>query len=215
MKKRLNILCIIIFVVLAAQVIGTTQLAFTGLSVGFKAGYFDAEEDEDQVYDFYSVKVYPEVMNDRTAATLTDYKTKRQYKVWPSTMIVKGGCEIAPPAILTMGACGLATIVATVIGLLAFIKFVRNINRNEIFSSSTIGHLRRLGWCFVVSSVALTSGHVIEAVYLQKTFSLSGYAINHEDFVSFEGLLFAIFTFIIAEAFAIAKKMKEEQELTI
>jgi len=215
MKKRLNILCIIILVMLAAHIIGTFFVVSTAFASGFEAGLAEEENNDGQVSEFYTVRVFPTEMTDRTAATLTDYKTKRQYKVWPASVAIKGDSTFAPSMLLTEGASGLTVIVASIVGLVAFVKFVRNVNRDEIFTKGTIRHLRCLGWCFLISSIALFIGYGVELAAAQGKFNVSGYTVSYEDFTKSKGLLFAIFTFIIAEAFAIAKNMKEEQELTI
>ena len=49
----------------------------------------------------------------------------------------------------------------------------------------------------------------------RQVFSLDGYVVDYGSAVNITNIAFGLFAVIVAEAFAIGLKMKEEQELTI
>ena len=97
--------------------------------------------------------------------------------------------------------------VIIIVGLYAlacFIRFIRNVNRDQVFTWENVSLLRWSGWGLLTMEVAMILFDAIEG------FSLS--YIYQEDT---NDLIFGVFILIVAEAFAIGLKLKEEQDLTI
>ena len=97
--------------------------------------------------------------------------------------------------------------VIIIVGLYAlacFIRFIRNVNRDQVFTWENVSLLRWSGWGLLGIDVAMILFDAIEG------FSLS--YIYQEDT---NDLIFGVFILIVAEAFAIGLKLKEEQDLTI
>ena len=88
--------------------------------------------------------------------------------------------------------------------LACFIRFIRNVNRDQVFTWENVSLLRWSGWGLLTMEVAMILFDAIEG------FSLS--YIYQEDT---NDLIFGVFILIVAEAFAIGLKLKEEQDLTI
>ena len=88
--------------------------------------------------------------------------------------------------------------------LACFIRFIRNVNRDQVFTWENVSLLRWSGWGLLGIEVAMIIFDAIEG------FSFS--YIYQEDT---NDLIFGVFILIVAEAFAIGLKLKEEQDLTI
>ncbi len=88
--------------------------------------------------------------------------------------------------------------------LACFVRFILNVNHGEVFTWANVDLLRTVGWCIVVATVVMFA---IMSPDIENLWELWGDAIG----VVAEG----IFILIMAEAFAIGMKLKEEQELTI
>jgi hypothetical protein len=88
--------------------------------------------------------------------------------------------------------------------LACFIRFIRNVNRDQVFTWENVSLLRWSGWGLLGIEVAMILFDAIEG------FSFS--YIYQEDT---SDLIFGVFILIVAEAFAIGLKLKEEQDLTI
>lgn len=100
-------------------------------------------------------------------------------------------------------------------GLISFVKFMLNVNRDKIFVKDNVSLLRKTG----------------NGIFWYNMFMLSAVLINYFTFVQmhvpqtepigwiFRSIIYPIilsfFCWIMAEVFAIGIKLKEEQELTI
>ncbi|WP_081832132.1 DUF2975 domain-containing protein [Prevotella sp. P6B1] len=85
-----------------------------------------------------------------------------------------------------------------------FVRFILNINHGEVFSWANVDLLRTVGWCIIVPTV------IIFAIMAPNSESLWETGADAIGFIT-EG----VFILIMAEAFAIGLKLKEEQDLTI
>ena len=85
-----------------------------------------------------------------------------------------------------------------------FVRFILNVNHGEVFTWANVDLLRTVGWCIVVPTIIVFA---IMSPDLDNLWDSWADAIG----VVSEG----IFILIMAEAFAIGMKLKEDQELTI
>lgn len=99
---------------------------------------------------------------------------------------------------------GMFAIVAALVSFISFIRFILNVNQNQVFVWENV-NLLRLTACglmilaFVATGDELCAGCSFVEVY------------NH----FFDAFIFGVFNLIIAEVFAVGLKLKEEQDLTI
>jgi hypothetical protein len=84
------------------------------------------------------------------------------------------------------------------------VRFILNVNHGEVFTWANVDLLRTVGWCIVVPTIIVFA---IMSPDFDNLWDSWAEAIG----VVAEG----IFILIMAEAFAIGMKLKEEQELTI
>lgn len=85
-----------------------------------------------------------------------------------------------------------------------FIRFILCVNQGEVFTWDNVSLLRIVGWCTIIVPAviaAVVSPEIDRLIELWA--SCIGYAAE------------GIFVLIMAEAFAVGLKLKEEQDLTI
>jgi hypothetical protein len=215
MKKKLNLLCILVFVVL----VGSIVLNFTA---GFMAGFDSVEETSKAAKPLphnvrlTAMSLYPKnptVPTDTVVNSLTGEKTPILYsQIMAFTKSDKGGM-VSPTLIVS----SLLTSIFAICAFVAFFRLVLRINKSNIFDWKNVRILRRLGiyLCilFVGKAVTLYSS-LIEA---SRTIAIEGYGINWSEGQSSLALqlLLGLLCLISAEIFAIGLRMKEEQDLTI
>lgn len=215
MKKKLNLFCTLIFVVIACHLLSMSNTFFTGFSAGMKHGMEERSVTETTPSNFSHITLLPAVMDETTAVTVTDKATSRQLTAWPTQLIVPLNESLGPGAAVFRLLYTLLYGAAAVAALVAFILFVRNVNRNAIFTRRNITLLRVVGWCLVATGAIATADGCYDTYLAQRSFSLTGYVVDYGSAAYITSVIFGLFAVVVAEAFAIGLRMKEEQELTI
>ena len=95
-------------------------------------------------------------------------------------------------------------IVAAIVSFVCFLRFILNVNQNNVLTGENVNLLRLTGVGLLIITVFALCSTLWEgenlAVALDKNIGL---------------MIFSVFNLIVAEAFAIGLKLKEEQDLTI
>ena len=95
-------------------------------------------------------------------------------------------------------------IVAALVSFISFIRFILNVNRNEVFVWENV-NLLRLTAC----------GLMILALVAACDEFLTGCSFVEVYDHFFDAFIFGVFNLIVAEVFAVGLKLQEEQDLTI
>ena len=99
---------------------------------------------------------------------------------------------------------GFVVIVAAIVSFVCFLRFILNVNQNNVLTGENVNLLRLTGVGLLIITVFSLCSTLWEgenlAVALDKNIGL---------------MIFSVFNMIVAEAFAIGLKLKEEQDLTI
>ena len=95
-------------------------------------------------------------------------------------------------------------IVAALVSFISFIRFILNVNHNEVFVWENV-NLLRLTACGLMILALVASG--------DEFITGCSFVEVYEHF--FDAFLFGVFNLIIAEVFAVGLKLREEQDLTI
>ena len=99
---------------------------------------------------------------------------------------------------------GFVVIVAAIVSFVCFLRFILNVNQNNVLTGDNVKLLRLTG----VGLLIITVFGLCLALWEGGNFA--------EAFDEAIGLMiFSVFNLIVAEAFAIGLKLKEEQDLTI
>lgn len=218
MKKRLNILCILVFMVLGLSLY-TTGYQF---GAGMKAGLNLAEQQEKElniyedsmfVGNFRIVDVVPTIAlwkPDTVINVRTGDKVPAMYK----QMAVRVGKEINYSYLIISSSCSLLDIALTISALIIFIQLILSINKSLIFEWKNVRRLRWLGSLLIASFICSLIPKTVNYWGLKDIFELENYIVAPFA-LQMTDLLLGLGCLIVAETFAIGLKMKEEQELTI
>lgn len=215
MKKRLNIFCLLIILILSAEVGYMCGIFCRGVVDGFNEGMNAPAGTELSTGETVSLSVLPLGSSPENAFKATDKETGKTYEVWPATFMMKKNFETSTSVTVINILTSLIIFAASIIALVAFIKFIIGVNHNQVFTLKSVKRLRLMGWMFLAACAAKFISSLIDTQIIANHFLPHGYVLNYADIVPFDALIFAIFTFIIAEAFTIGIKLKEDQDLTI
>ena len=215
MKKRLNLLCVLIFVVIVCDLLSMSNTFVTGFSAGMKHGLENRPVAETNPANYCYISLLPVEMTGSNAVTVAGEGVSKKQEAWPTQLIVPMKDGLGPGAAAFKLLYTLLYGMAGVAALVAFILFVRNVNRNAIFTRKNITLLRMVGWCLVATGVIATADGCYDTYLARQSLSLTGYVADYGSAANVTSVIFGLFAVVVAEAFAIGLKMKEEQELTI
>lgn len=228
MKKKLNLLCIIVMLVLSYPLLETCYYFYAGLKAGVEAGYgacSDVTEEErivrmmeaQKAAHICPVSVMPSdlsfngllqdsVFNARTGEYVSACHTGLMVSVDTKNGLLQS-CISFLLSLVTLSMC--------IWAIVLFVKLILAINKYDIFSWKNVRRLRRLGLALVICF-----GSEVLTVYLSyrslaRVFALEGYDFCLTDNIRITTLVLGLCALIAGEIFAIGLKMKEEQELTI
>lgn len=159
MKKKLNVFCVLMLVLKAAQVIIGNVMSFGENAAAFNKGWEEGRQASNMSFswgDFFEMMI-----------------------------------------------C-LAVIFLIIRALIAFVRFILNVNRDRVFVWDNVPLLRWTGWGMLSSTVIIFVYDLLNHVAADKI-----YNETIDDFI------FSVFCLITAEVFVIGLKLKEEQDLTI
>jgi len=229
MKKRLNILCLLVMLVLGYSVSESIYYVGLGISMGakngFEAGYeagrkgekLDQAKKRAKMLDVIHMKpialipdVYP-FFND----SVLNEKTGEYVPAMYSQMLVSVKEKPNIGQTLTISLSNLVNTLAVLVAIILFIFLIISINKSKIFNWKNVYCLRWLGGMLVLSFICTVVPTVVTSNALSDVFSLKGYDLHLMELVSITNLLLGLSALIVGEVFAIGLRMKEEQELTI
>ena len=99
---------------------------------------------------------------------------------------------------------GFVVIAAAIVSFVCFLRFILNVNQNNVLTGENVNLLRLTGVGLLINTVFVLCFTLWEGENLAVAFDK---AIGL--------MIFSVFNLIVAEAFAIGLKLKEEQDLTI
>lgn len=105
--------------------------------------------------------------------------------------------------------------IAIILTLVFFIKLIISINRSEIFEWKNVKRLRIMGWALLISFFCTMIPSLMDLLTAMNAIQLKDYAVSPAVLDNLSDLFLALGCLVVAETFAIALKMKEEQDLTI
>ena len=99
---------------------------------------------------------------------------------------------------------GIAVILAAIVSFVCFLRFILNVNQNSVLTGENVNLLRLTGIGLLIITVFVLSSTLWEG---------ENFAVAFDETIGL--MIFSVFNLIVAEAFAIGLKLKEEQDLTI
>ena len=99
---------------------------------------------------------------------------------------------------------GIAVILAAIVSFVCFLRFILNVNQNSVLTGENVNLLRLTGIGLLIITVFVLCSTLWKG---------ENFAVAFDETIGL--MIFSVFNLIVAEAFAIGLKLKEEQELTI
>ena len=161
MKKKMNLFCILMLVLLAIQIVLGFVLNFNDHMQAFEQGWQDGRQ---------------------------------------GVSSSQGGSSSEILLVIP----GIVFIYLIVRSFISFVRFILNVNRDEVFVWKNVLLLRWAGWGLLIPNVISIVYDILHHIPLQQ--------IYIEDTCN---IILGVFCLIVAEVFAIGLKLKEEQDLTI
>lgn len=212
MKRRLNILCLLVVLVLGYSVLEAAYY----MGEGFMAGMQMTQTNEgiDRAKNMKAISVVPADFSEFTDSVYNE-KTGTYVPALYGQLLISVPVKTSHAVMAVVSLVQILGIVASVVGIILFIKLIVSINRSLIFSWQNVRRLRWLGVALIFHYLCMLIPLVVAGSEVNEVFALRGYELHQSDLVSVITLVLAIVSFIVAEVFAIGLKMKEEQDLTI
>ena len=95
-------------------------------------------------------------------------------------------------------------IAAAIVSFVCFLRFILNVNQNNVLTGDNVNLLRLTGLGLLINTVFVLCFTLWEG---------ENFAVAFDKAIGL--MIFSVFNLIVAEAFAIGLKLKEEQDLTI
>jgi hypothetical protein len=214
MKKKLNLICGLILVVLAVNVL----MHFSLFALGVKRGLEYTEQELPQMTGampkMQSLHLLPEDLF-APADSATNLVTGETIPISYFEVYTICDTHMGLGAFLLQTLFAVLSVAGYVLALVALIRFVARINRSEIFVWRNVKLLRRLGLYLCVSFLAFTGSAYLDCYAVSQSISIAGYTINWWVGLENTNLLLGLAALLIAEVFAIGLRLQEEQDLTI
>lgn len=215
MKRRLNILCLVVMLVLSYSVLEQGYYIFLGAKMGAQTGLELGKKGSDiaaykELMNLKVVNLIPSSMESFDFFRDSVYNEKSRSYVpaaYSSLMVSVDSHDSVLLIYLHLGFSLWAVVL--------FIRLIISINKSDIFNWRNVRRLRRLGMALVVSFCCTFASSYLDFIGIDTVFSLHGYELSLSELVSTTTLVLGLCSLIVGEVFAIGLKMKEEQDLTI
>lgn len=216
MKRRLNILCILVMLVFCYSVFEYGYYYGNAFIDGARAGMKAAEDREQFVRtnNMKGVNLFPDNYADLKDSVYNE-KTGEFVPALYSKLIVSVETPINIWVKFTTLMCSFIGLFSTILSVVFFARIIIAINKSSIFDWKNVRRLRWLGAVLILNFLCVALPGYISAYELSGALSIPGYSLNISGLVSKQTLVLGIVSLIVGEVFAIGLRMKEEQDLTI
>lgn len=216
MKTKLNITFIIMLLLVAVNLGSDIQEASKDFWQGFNLGFNSVEQEG--VVSLYGINMERDEynMNDSIYNSKTNSFDRVTLKKEQFIIIANQDKKTENETLNLI--LSLITFVSIIYFWLVFIKVVLSVNRNStvIFTQKLENRLKKCSISLAIFAICQITYRYSELSAAKDYFAHEGYRLTTNG-VSSDIMLLVISTgiFMVAEIFTIARKMKEEQELTI
>lgn len=220
MKRRLNILCVLVILTLSYSVLEVGYYLF----IGFRAGLETATDEQthlgevNKIKDMKTIHLLPDGISIEGGELLCDSVYNAKSGAYEPAAFATLCVSVPVLSRWTNFWIGVLTIIRLIClfkAMFFFIRLVVDINRSQIFCWKNVSRLRRLGILLLVSFGCCCLSEYLNLRVMQEVFELPGYAISMREALPDTIPVLGLCALIVAEVFAIGLKMKEEQDLTI
>ena len=217
-NTTINVLCGLIILILAASVclpVYRFSVAFGyGLSAGFEE---DGNRNEEEISIPVNVVFEPTLKSYAAPSDSIEVSGKERYP-----MLLTQGVVMAPSDRMPVGAyavslmCSLCAIGITFALIIAFIRFIVSVNRGQIFDSTNVVRLARIGWMLIAAGLLEVCSGISQTFLVGAIGFVSvGYMLKASWLPPFSEMLLGLFALMLAAIWKRGLAMQKEQELTI
>ena len=217
MKKQLNIICVLIFLVVGLSLVPSTYMMCKGFMDGFNYGMSQAkethEDSSEEILTPVGINLWPKSLIG-SADQVLNQKDQKMYQ----TTFLKLMVWIKPQDAGVMRYAGwlsIAGLFFVILAVMHFYKLINAINKEVIFDWINVRRLNKIGYYLLISFAMMQAYLFLTYLTVNRVIELKGYNLNYWcDFQSMN-LILGLIALLISRIFAIGLRMKEEQELTI
>lgn len=217
MKKKFNVLCTIVFIILAINLGGSLYYAGLGAAEGMEIAINRHRMTDKTVVTKTPVAISflpteAMIRPDSVVNTVTGKKTgimAAQAMLWVDKEVT-GGVLGFIAGFLAIGSCVLMLLI-----MWHFFNFIRNINRMEIFTWKNVNLLETMGGLLVTVFVMNIGYTAIQYWQVSQVFALEGRIFDFLTPLTDSTLILGVLAMITGEVFAMGLRLKKDQELTI
>jgi hypothetical protein len=222
MKTKMNFFCMVIFLLVAYSVYDSCATFIEGVVLGVETAERKTTGSE-KLQDnglavMQTINLMPKSKTFFESTTkLKNSISGKEVKVVPMGDVAVCGNIIKDGDMIQIvgGIVSMVDVACIITLVVIFVLMMIRFNNNEIFSWSNVRAFRYIGFLVIFITLINAMYNAMATNIVLDAFSPEGYTVKYlpDDFTGdmVEGLL----ALIMAEAFAIGLKLKEEQELTI
>lgn len=217
MKKKLNIICILIFIAIGAFLADSLQSVWSDMAWSFKKGWDDAGKSTE--YDFTTDKVHlglrPATIgyySDSVYNVANEQWLPLQYR----EVFVQTEKEVYSGWLFTVNTLLAFTfIIASLVQLFTFVNLIRAINKSIIFAWSNVVKLRTIGVSMLIAFASNVLFSYFDEHAAMQSIDIPGYTLHTPNTWDPTWLIMGLSILLIAEIFAMGLRLQEDQDLTI
>lgn len=222
MKRRLNILCVLVMLLLGYSVFEYAYISIAAAADGVEMGENLVKRQKQNskmqaMKDAFALK--PIALIPDNFAVYNDSVYNEKSGTYVPAMHIQMAIVLPTQSsiwLLMVNQLFLAfSIIPALLAIFLFVKLIISINKSDIFNWKNVYRLRWIGGSLVFCYLCIAIPVFITSYELSEVFALRGYSLHQSDLASVTTLVLGVASLIVAEVFAIGLRMKEEQDLTI
>lgn len=222
MKRRLNIFCLLIMLVLGYSILEAGYYFYIGARTGVQAAASDPDncpELIEKVAHMKYIHLAPSLSADLPGSLFLDsvYNAKGQSYVPATYGSLLASIDTHPGTgeRVANALLNILQVILLVWAIALFVKLIIAINKSDIFNWRNVRRLRRLGMTLIGFFGCVFAAGYLDYRGINEVFALEGYSVVLSDSINITTLVLGLCSLIVGEVFAIGLRMKEEQDLTI
>ncbi|MEO4768629.1 DUF2975 domain-containing protein [Bacteroides uniformis] len=201
MKRRLNILCLVVMLVLSYSVLEQGYYIFLGAKMGAQTGLELGKKGSDiaaykELMNLKVVNLIPSSMEsfDFFRDSVYNEKSRSYVPAAYSSLMVSVDSHDSVGKVVAKYLLIYLHLGFSLWAVVLFIRLIISINKSDIFNWRNVRRLRRLGMALVVSFCCTFASSYLDFIGIDTVFSLHGYELSLSELVSTTTLvLFLLF----------------------
>ena len=208
MKRRLNILCLVVMLVLSYSVLEQGYYIFLGAKMGAQTGLELGKKGSDiaaykELMNLKVVNLIPSSMEsfDFFRDSVYNEKSRSYVPAAYSSLMVSVDSHDSVGKVVAKYLLIYLHLGFSLWAVVLFIRLIISINKSDIFNWRNVRRLRRLGMALVVSFCCTFASSYLDFIGIDTVFSLHGYELSLSELVSTTTLVLGLCSLIVGEVF--------------